>query len=132
VFEGDDLYLSYLYRYDTGFVDDNDFVVWWFNDETGPVIGLKGNGGNGSQPEDLIARVGNFFEPPRQEYAPDVDISEEEGTTWEDVVSPLGDAGVRQTSSRHSVPEVSKSALAPMRPPPFQSPRASQACSRHC
>jgi hypothetical protein len=84
VFDGDNLYLSYLYRYDTGFVDDNDFVVWWFNDETGPVIGLKGNGGNGSQPEDLIARVGNFFEPPRQEYAPDVDISEEEGTIGTD------------------------------------------------
>lgn len=87
----DEIFFSFLYRYDGdgtetgGFIDDNDFVVWWFNGSGGPQIGLKGNGGNGSVPDDFVGRVSGAFAPPQQAYAPGIDISEEAGTlndTW--------------------------------------------------
>ena len=91
VLDMDEIYFSYLYRYDGdgtetgGFIDDNDFVVWWFNASGGPQMGLKGNGGNGSVPDDFVGRVSGAFAPPQQVYAPGIDISEEAGTlndTW--------------------------------------------------
>jgi hypothetical protein len=48
-------------------------------------VGLKGNGGNGSVPDDFVGRVSGAFAPPQQAYAPGIDISEEAGTlndTW--------------------------------------------------
>ena len=89
--ELDEVYFSFLYRYEGdgtetgGFIDDNDFVVWWFNGAGGPQIGLKGNFGNGSAPDDFVGRVSGAFAPPQQAYAPGIDISEEAGTlndTW--------------------------------------------------
>ena len=101
-FDADELYFSYLYRYVEGEVDDNDFVIWWLNDQDedpatgqgGPNIGLKGNLGNGSGIEDLMARM-MCCGPPHQEYAPDWDISEEAGTIGEDffIVGRLSRAG---------------------------------------
>ena len=87
----DEVYFSFLYKYDGdgtdtgGFIDNNDFVVWWMNSAGGPTIGLKGNGGNGSVPDDFVGRVSGAFAPPQQAYAPGIDISEEAGTlndTW--------------------------------------------------
>ena len=89
--EMDEVYVSYLYRYDGdgtetgGFIDDNDFVVWWFGASNGPQFGLKGNFGNGSAVDDFVGRVSGAFAPPQQAYAPGIDISEEAGTlndTW--------------------------------------------------
>ena len=90
----DDIYISYLYRYVAGEIDDNDFVIWWYNDQGGPNIGLKGNLGNGSGVEDLMSRMA-CCGPPQQEYAPDIDISEEEGTIGQDffIVGRLSRAG---------------------------------------
>ena len=91
VLDQDELYFSYLYKYDGdgsdtgGFIDDNDFVVWWFNASGGPQLGLKGNGGDGSVPDDFVGRVSGAFALPQQVYAPGIDISEEAGTlndTW--------------------------------------------------
>ena len=89
--DADEVYFSFLYRYegdgtDTGgFIDDNDFVVWWFNGTGGPQMGLKGNFGNGTAPDDFVGRVSGAFAPPQQAYAPAIDISSEAGTlndTW--------------------------------------------------
>ena len=89
--DSDEIFFSYLYRYDGdgteagGFIDDNDFVVWWFESSGGPQVGLKGNGGNGSVVDDFVGRVSGAFAPPQQAYAPGIDISEEAGTlndTW--------------------------------------------------
>ncbi len=83
--ETDEVFFSFLYRYDeNGFIDNNDFVVWWFNDPAGPQVGLKGNGGDGSRPDDIVARVDNNFRSPQQAFVPDVDISDEAGTIGED------------------------------------------------
>lgn len=91
IIDMDEVYFSYLYKYDGdgteagGFIDDNDFVVWWFNNSGGPQVGLKGNGGNGSVADDFVGRVSGAFAPPQQAYVPGVDISEEAGTlndTW--------------------------------------------------
>ena len=81
--EGDDVYISFLYRYAGGEINDNDFVVWWFNQraEPTPNIGLKGNRGDGSGPEDLMARLDNNVL--KADWAPD-DISEDEGTIGQD------------------------------------------------
>ena len=82
----DEVFFSFLYRYDGdgtetgGFINDNDFVVWWFNSAGGPQMGLKGNFGNGSSPEDFVGRVSGAFAPPQQAFAPGIDISEEAGT----------------------------------------------------
>ena len=54
--DSDEIYISYRYRYVEGEIDDNDFVIWWYNDTGGPNIGLKGNLGNGSGVEDLMPR----------------------------------------------------------------------------
>lgn len=65
IIEADEVYFSYLYRYDEdGFIDDNDFVVWWFNSASGPQVGLKGNGGDGSVVDDIVGRVNGQFAPP--------------------------------------------------------------------
>ena len=81
--DGDDVYFSFLYQYDDeGFIDDNDFVVWWFNDVGGPQVGLKGNGGNGSVPDDIVARIDSRFVEPHQVYAPEIDIFEEDEETF--------------------------------------------------
>jgi hypothetical protein len=77
-----------------GEIDDNDFVIWWYNDQSGPNIGLKGNLGDGSGVDDIMARLA-CCAAPQQEYAPDVDISDEEGTIGADffVVGRLWRAG---------------------------------------
>lgn len=86
VIDAEEVFFSFLYRYDGdgtetgGFIDDNDFVVWWFNGAGGPQLGLKGNFGNGDQPDDFVGRVSGAFAPPQQAYAPGIDISEEAGT----------------------------------------------------
>ena len=85
VYEGNELYISYLYRYDPeGYIDVNDFVVWWFNDDTGPQLGLKGEGGDGSSTDDITGRVNNQYQSPQQVFVPDVDISDEAGTMGAD------------------------------------------------
>ena len=90
IIDADEVFFSFLYRYDGdgtetgGFIDDNDFVVWWFNGPGGPQLGLKGNFGNGSAPDDFVGRVSGAFAPPQQAYAPGFDISEEAGTLNDD------------------------------------------------
>ena len=84
IHEFDEVYISFLYRYDPeGYIDDNDFVVWWFNDRGGPQLGLKGNGGDGSLTDDFVGRVSGAFAAPQQAFVPDVDISDEAGTMGE-------------------------------------------------
>jgi hypothetical protein len=94
VLDGDDIYFSYLYRFAGGEVNDNDFVVWWFNDRPDPTpnIGLKGNRGDGSGPEDLMARFDN--DATKMEWTFD-DISEDAGTIGTDflIVGHLWRAG---------------------------------------
>ena len=59
---GDEVFLSFLFRYD-GVLDNNDFAVLWHdNVSTGshtnrPNLGIKGNRGDGSGPEDVVARL---------------------------------------------------------------------------
>lgn len=59
---GDEVFVSFLFRYD-GVLDDNDFGVLWHDDiATGshtdrPNLGIKGNRGDGSGPEDVVARL---------------------------------------------------------------------------
>ena len=99
--DADEVYFSFLYRYDGdgtdtgGFINDNDFVVWWFNSAGGPQLGLKGNGGDGSVADDFVGRVSGAFAPPQQAYAPGIDISEEAGTLNDDwlVVGKMSRAG---------------------------------------
>ena len=80
-FEGDELFFSFLYRYDEGgFIDNNDFVVWWLESRDGPQMGIKGNGGDGSTPDDFTGRVNGQFAPPQQAIVEGHDISDEEGT----------------------------------------------------
>lgn len=83
--DADDVYFSFLYRYDEdGFIDNNDFVVWYFNSAGGPQFGLKGNGGDGSVPDDIVGRVNGQFAPPHQAYVEEFDISDEEGNLGTD------------------------------------------------
>ena len=94
--DADDVYFSFLYRYDEeGFIDDNDFVVWYFNSTGGPQFGLKGNGGNGSVPDDIVGRVNGQFAPPHQAYVEEFDISDEEGNLGQDffIVAKVSRAG---------------------------------------
>jgi len=101
VIDADEVFFSFLYRYDGdgsetgGFINDNDFVVWWFNSAAGPQTGLKGNLGNGSGPDDFVGRVSGAFAAPQQAYAPGIDISEEAGTLNNDwlVVGKMSKAG---------------------------------------
>ncbi len=76
----DEVFFSFLYRYDGTEINDNDFVVWWFNEPGGPQLGLKGNFGDGSSVEDFVGRVSGAFAAPQQVYSPGIDISEEAGT----------------------------------------------------
>jgi hypothetical protein len=95
ILDGDDIYFSYLYRFAGGEINDNDFVVWWLNQngDPSPQIGLKGNRGDGSGPEDLMVRLAN--NALKMEWNLDVDISEEAGTIGEDflIVGHLYRAG---------------------------------------
>ena len=58
----DEVFVSFLFRYD-GTLDDNDFgVLWHDNVSTGshtdrPNLGIKGNRGDGSGSEDVVARL---------------------------------------------------------------------------
>ncbi len=58
----DEIFVSFLFRYD-GALDDNDFAVLWHDDAaTGshtsrPNLGIKANHGDGSGTEDVVARL---------------------------------------------------------------------------
>ena len=72
----DEVYFSFLYRYEGdgtetgGFINNNDFVVWWFNSAGGPTMGLKGNRQDGGGVDDFVGRVNGGFAPPQQVFAP--------------------------------------------------------------
>ena len=52
-----DVYISFLLNFAEGSIGNNDFNIWWFGNASGPNIGVKGNRGNGSGPEDVTART---------------------------------------------------------------------------
>lgn len=60
--DADSVYVSFLFRYE-GTLNDNDFLGIWHDDvATGshtdrPNVGIKGNHGDGSGPEDVVARL---------------------------------------------------------------------------
>jgi uncharacterized repeat protein (TIGR01451 family) len=70
-FAGDELWVSFLFRVDAGTLQTNDFCSFWFDTITTgahtlvPGMGLKANRGDGTGPEDLVARIrlsaGQFF-----------------------------------------------------------------------
>jgi len=55
--QSDEVYISFLMNFADGAITNNDFTVWWFNDYNGPNIGIKANQGDGSGPEDVVART---------------------------------------------------------------------------
>lgn len=66
-YAGDDVFISFLTKWETGEVNGNDFVIWYFNDNGGPNIGYKSNEGSGDDGPDFVARTaGNT-----NQYAPD-------------------------------------------------------------
>lgn len=60
--DADSVYVSFLFRHE-GVLNDNDFLAIWHDDvATGshtnrPNVGIKGNRGDGSGPEDVVARI---------------------------------------------------------------------------
>jgi len=62
---GDDIYISFLTKWDDdssplgGEITNNDFAVWYFNDNSGPLIGYKANQGFDGPAElsDFVART---------------------------------------------------------------------------
>lgn len=64
---GDDVFISFLTKWESGVIDGNDFVIWYFNNNGGPNIGYKANEGSGDEGPDFVARTaGNT-----NQYAPD-------------------------------------------------------------
>ncbi|HUT35971.1 MAG TPA: PEP-CTERM sorting domain-containing protein [Planctomycetota bacterium] len=57
VWSASDVYVSFLLRWAEGSVDNNDFVTIYFGNTGGPTIGVKGNQGDGSGPEDFVVRT---------------------------------------------------------------------------
>jgi len=55
-YSGDDVYIAFDVDWSSGAVGDNDFFVLWFNHQNNQNIGIKGNRGNGSGPEDYLVR----------------------------------------------------------------------------
>jgi hypothetical protein len=49
-------YFSFNFRF-SGVIDNNDFFALWFNSDSGPNIGLKGNQENGVGPKDFFIRL---------------------------------------------------------------------------
>ena len=69
---GDDIYISFLTKWETGVVDGNDFVIWYFNTNSGPNIGYKANEGSGDDGLDFVARTsGNT-----NQYSTDLEVGE--------------------------------------------------------
>ena len=62
-FAGDSIFISFLMRVGTGTLQTNDFSSFWFDSITSgahttvPGIGLKTNRGDGTGPEDIVARI---------------------------------------------------------------------------
>lgn len=65
--DGDDIYISFLTRWETGVINGNDFVIWYFGTNGGPNIGYKSNEGSGDVGLDFVARTGGST----NQYAPD-------------------------------------------------------------
>jgi hypothetical protein len=53
----DGISVDFLFQY-SGTLQDNDFLGFWFGNETGPSIGLKANCGNSSCSNDVFVRLG--------------------------------------------------------------------------
>lgn len=57
-----EVFISFLFQFVSGTIEDNDFAAFWFDNVTTgthttvPSLGLKSNRGNGSGVEDLMAR----------------------------------------------------------------------------
>lgn len=64
---GDDIYISFLTKWESGEVNGNDFVIWYFDTNGGPNIGYKANQGSGDDGPDFVGRTGGST----NEYAPD-------------------------------------------------------------
>ena len=64
---GDDVYISFLTKWESGVVNGNDFVIWYFGTNSGPNIGYKSNEGSGDTGPDFVARTGGSTNM----YAPD-------------------------------------------------------------
>lgn len=70
---GDDIYISFLTKWETGVIDGNDFVIWYFDTNGGPNIGYKANEGTGDDGPDFVARTGGST----NQYAPeDLEVGE--------------------------------------------------------
>lgn len=60
---GDDIFISFLFRWDSGTMENNDFLGLWYDEDSFsngtsiPNIGLKANGGNGSTTGDFFIRT---------------------------------------------------------------------------
>ena len=69
---GDDIYISFLTKWETGVVDGNDFVIWYFNNNGGPNIGYKANEGSGADGLDFVARTSGGT----NQYSTDLEVGE--------------------------------------------------------
>lgn len=65
--DGDDIYISFLTKWESGVVNGNDFVIWYYGSNSGPNIGYKSNEGSGDDGPDFVARTGGST----NQYAPD-------------------------------------------------------------
>lgn len=70
--DGDDVFISFLTKWETGVVDGNDFVIWYFNNNGGPNIGYKSNEGSGDDGLDVVARTTGST----NQYSTDIEVGE--------------------------------------------------------
>jgi len=69
---GDDIYISFLTKWESGVVNGNDFVIWYFGANGGPNIGYKANEGSGDDGLDFVARTSGST----NQYSADLEVGE--------------------------------------------------------